>query len=222
MKTISIPTNDRIDTLSRCLASIQAAIGHEEWMLVFSCEPNQRVLDLIAGISWCQKMVSRNACKMGCWPNTFLAANFAMQLGSEFNLYLEDDIVISRDTLILADQFRRTNHKVLALRRPEANLTNEPNTARVFSGGLFGDGFAWRKDLWPVIRSLWFQPSDTGFSMWDWSMEHGLRNQCIQQVRPCLNRSQNIGLVGTHQRGFDPNRHSACYAGEPVTSFRFV
>lgn len=222
MKTISIPTNDRLNLLECCLESIRAAIGVDEWTLVFNCEPNQPVCDYVSRISWAPVYFNRNPVQMGCWVNTFLAANFAMSLGSDFNLYLEDDIIISRDALALTNQFWKTPYHVLCLRRPEKVITKEPDRVSAFKGGLLGDGFAWRKELWPVIRSLWFGRSHQGFSMWDWSLEDGMKAANISQCRPCMNRSQNIGISGTHQRGYDPNRHSPCYGGPPVANFRFV
>lgn len=224
MKTISIPTNDRLELLMECLNSIRNAVGYKQWTIVFNCEPKQRVVDYVSRISWAPIYFHRNPCQMGCWVNTFLAANFAMSLGSDFNLYLEDDIVISRDALTLADQFRKSRYQVLSLRRPEPYLSNFPQRVSSFPGGLLGDGFAWRKEDWPTIRSLWFQRSSNGkYEMWDWSIEHGMKERNITQARPCLNRSQNIGLmsVGTHKQSYDPHHHSACYSGEPITQFHF-
>lgn len=223
MKTISIPTNDRVELLAQTLESLHAAEGIADWVLVFSCEPDAKVERLVADVgSWASTYVHRNPCKMGCWVNTFLAANFAMQLGSDLNLYLEDDIIISRDALTLVDQFEKTNAKILALRRPESTLAPNPIFVKPFVGGLFGDGFAWRKDLWPLIRCLWFAADGKGnLSMWDLALEEGLRRANISQVRPLMNRSQNIGITGTHQKSYDANRHSPCYTGQPISRFIF-
>lgn len=223
MKTISIPTNDRLDLLSQTLESLRAAEGISSWVLVFTSEPNSDIDRLLDSIDWAPCYRSRNPCKMGCWENTFRAASYAMALGSELNLYLEDDIIVSADALTLAEQFARTAIPILALRRPEATLSQTPTLVKPFAGGLLGDGFAWRSALWPTLRSLWFALDAKGrFSMWDWSVEDGLKRLNLTQVRPCMNRSQNIGLVGTHQKSFDPNRHSPCYSGPPVSRFIFT
>lgn len=223
MKTISIPTNDRLDLLAQVIGSIQAAKGSEQWTLIFSCEPVQKVCDYVSRINWAPIYFSRNVCQMGCWVNTFLAANLAMSLGSDLNLYIEDDILISPDTLTMVDEFAKTRFPILALRRPEGTLSKDPVLVKGFQGGLFGDGFAWRKAQWPLVRSCWFQPDHTGnFVMWDWSVESQLKLKRVPQVRPCMNRSQNIGIVGTHQHGYDPNRHSPRYMGTPVQQFHFM
>lgn len=220
MNTISIPTNDRLPLLQKCLAALRAAMGIERWTLCFSCEPCDGALALIKAIDWAPVYVSCNTVKMGCWVNTFLAANFAMTVGSKLNLYVEDDIVVSPDALSLTEQFSASRYEVLALRRPDTTVRPFPKEVARFQGGLFGDGFAWRSHTWLPIRAGWFaMAGKRGFSMWDWSMEYALSG--ITQARPLMHRSQNIGLQGTHQQGYDPNRHSPCYAGPPVDHFNF-
>lgn len=224
MKTISIPTNDRLNHLRRVLDSVRVALSvNNGWTIVFSCEPVPSVCSAVSSVNWAPIYFQRNAVKMGCWSNTFRAADFAMAVGSTFNLYIEDDTVISPDTLALADQWRLSNRPgLLALRRPEAALKSGVANVERLDGGLFGDGFAWRKEQWPIVRECWWTTSRHGYSMWDWSMEDGLKARGIPQMRPCLNRSQNIGVLGTHQNGFDPNRHSPCYSGPPVKDFQFL
>lgn len=221
MQTISIPTNDRLPLLQKCLESLRAADGIDRWMIVFSCEPHYEVCDYVARLGWPRSYFSRNPVQMGCWENTFRAAQFAMALGSTLNLYLEDDIVVSKDTLTLAEQFSHSPYEVLGLRRPEATVRPSAERVEGFNGGLFGDGFAWRKEMWPVIREGWFmRAGERGYCMWDWSMEHALQRH--RQARPLVNRSQNIGITGTHQRGYDVNRHSPCYQGKPIERFVFA
>lgn len=218
MKTISIPTNNRPALLHRCLESLRNAVGIADWTLVFSCEPNQTVCDMVTKISWAPVYFSRNPVQFGCWDNTFRAAELAMAVGSEVNLYIEDDLVVSPDVLILADQWRKTSYPILALRRPDETRRPEPTKVANFPGGLFGDGFAWRRNEWPLVRAAWFA---AGYSMWDWAMEGELKKRHMTQARPLIHRSQNIGIEGTHQHGYDPNRHSACYPGPIVVRFDF-
>lgn len=218
MKTISIPTNDRLDTLERVIESLSRAQGFKEWTVVFSVEPNTAVRQYISRLS-IPYMASFNSSQRGCWVNTFLAADFAYSVGSTFNLYLEDDVILSPDALTLCSSFQKRD-AVLLLRRPHDMQTNEPEKVSICNSGLFGDGFAFHRDLWPRLRACWFDDSVT---MWDWSVQFNTIKRNIQHWRPHLNRSQNIGVNGTHTKhGTDPNRYSACYTGHPVASFDYV
>ena len=217
MKTISIPVNDRPHLLREVLSSIRANSGWRDWRIVFSCEPPVKEVteQLMIGIH--DALTSRNAVKLGCWANTFHAASVAMELGSELNLYLEDDYLISKDALALVDQWSQAvNGGVLCLRRPhEKQDSFLPRIVTPYQSGLFGCGFAWTAQDWPIVRKQW----NTVAPMWDIAME-GLP---LTQWRPLLNRSHGIGTTGTHSRnGDDLNLFGPAYEGEPVDKFIFL
>lgn len=228
MKTISIPTNDRPQYLRQVLESIRACPEHEDWVLVFSCEPNHEIKQLINTINWMGLYVSTNIVnrRTGINTNTFLAASLAFSLGSKFNLYLEEDVVISRDTLAMADQFYREKvNGVLCLRRwHHSQKMDEPTRVQPANHGLLGNGFAWRRELWEkTIRPWWFwyEPNLPAFG-WDWSVSYGLDNQRIRQWRPMVNRSRNIGVQGINTAsGSDLNHFGPLYDGAPVNRFEF-
>lgn len=222
MKTISIPVNDRPKLLSKCLASIRACPTWREWRIVFSCEPPVREATEQLMIATPGALISRNAVKLGCWENTFHAASVAMAMGSTINLYLEDDYLITPDALTLVDQWDESGHDgVLCLRRWHGDQQfDKPSTVSPANNGLFGCGFAWRSKLWPRIRSGWFYPG----TMWDISIASYVWNTGILQWRPLVNRSNGIGLNGTHtlRGGADLNLFGPSYDGEPVTRFTFT
>jgi len=221
MKTISIPVNDRPHLLAKCLASIRACPTWREWTIVFSCEPPVKEATEQLMIATPGAHISRNSVKLGCWSNTFLACEIAHALGSTFNLYLEDDLVISPDTLRMCDAFiAEMKPGIIALRRPATSEdANQPSMIDRCKSGLFGDGFGFPRRLWIKIRAAWFDNGD-GHPMWDWSVERGI--SWMDQWRPLIPRSTNIGLHGTHAAGaYDPNRHSPCYGGIPVSKFTF-
>ena len=164
---------------------------------------------------------------MGIHVNTFLAANLAHQLGSKINIYLEDDIIVSTDVLRLVDQFIVSQKPgMLCLRRwHKTQETNNPNLVQPALHGLLGNGFAWESKYWTNnIRPWWFViDSKCGGFMWDWSVSYGLDLQGIQQWRPMINRSQNIGIHGTHNNaGTDLNHFGELYTGPTVEHFEFV
>lgn len=228
MKTISIPTNNRPELLQQCLEAILKCPENDDWTPVFSCEPHPETISVVERYSkrWKDARIWYNPVQMGIHTNTFLAPAFAMALYPEFNLYLEDDIVVAADALALCEQFRvsglpgmvafRRWHKTEDAGRP---LDVQPN-----GHGLLGDGFAWHARDWPLIRRFWFYYQDgIPGDMWDWSVSWAMDNVLrTPQWRPLVPRSQNIGIIGQNQRAYDENRHSPCYGGTPVERFNFV
>lgn len=223
MKTISIPTNNRLDTLEKVLTSLRAAVGIENWTLVFSCEPCRPVQKWVKELDWMNKYILLNPVPVGCWKNTFSAVSTAMNLGSKLNLYLEDDVIVSPDALTLVDQFSEQGLPgIVCLRRWDHTQGLDPTLVSPASHGLLGDGFAFTPALWPKIQADWFR-TDGGGQMWDWALSYGLDQDKIPQWRPLMHRSQNIGTVGTHTaHGVDPNHFSPCYQGTPIDHFQFI
>lgn len=225
MKTISIPTFNRPALLAQCIAAIDAAKGNAEWTVVFSCEPHEETVKVAA--RWEHATyISRNAIRLGIWHNTFHAASVAMALVPSVNLYLEDDYLITPDTLTMVDQWKASGRPgVLCLRRwHESQLYNRPAVVAPAPHGLLGCGFAWRLEDWPLIRRAWFSPDEHGvYSMWDIGAAHFLNTARIAQWRPMVSRSNGIGTLGTHSRnGADQNLFGPAYAGTPVSEFTFV
>jgi hypothetical protein len=212
--------------LQQVLDSILACPDHDEWTLVFSCEPNQSIFAMVEAINWIPRYASVNLINMraGINTNTFLAASVAHSMGSEFNIYLEEDVVISRDALTMASQFYEKNiDGVLCFRRWANTERDQPDTVEPANHGLLGDGFAYPRGLWEkTIRPWWFWYEPTVPFGWDWSVGYGLDTRKVRQWRPLCQRSQNIGHFGTNtQGGADPNRFSPRYSGEPIKTFVF-
>lgn len=227
MKTISIPVNNRPDCLRAVLASIRACPTWRDWTIVFSCEPKQphETDQLLRTIP--KAIAANNPIKLGCWANTFAAAQLAMSAGSTINLYLEDDYLITPDTLTLVDQWSTSMCSgVLCLRRPHDSQDNSQiSEVSPMTTGLFGCGFAWRSNLWNQVRSAWMaRDRDGNYAMWDISICEDLRRNKVMQWRPLVNRSHGIGLHGTHTHGSgaDLNLFGPAYDGEPINKFYFI
>lgn len=231
VKTITLPCYNRPAYLAQTLASIRAARGHSEWTLIFSIDPgNPEVRSIARSTTWMPARVFRNDLKLGIDANTFHAAELAFHLGSDYNLYLEDDVVISPDALILASQFQSIAEApapaFLVLRRWHTTQDHsKPDVvAHTPAQGLFGNGFAYSMCHYRQhIRSWWFHYTTAlACHGWDWSLQYGWETTGVAQYRPCVNRSQNIGVTGTNQsNGVDPNHYSPCYQG-CVESFQFI
>lgn len=216
MKAICIPTNNRPELLTQCLGSIKAAKKNDGWTLVFSCEPNQAVAELISRLGNWPIYFNRNPVRFGCRLNTFMAAAFAHALEADVTLYLEDDCVISPDALVLVDEFIASEKPgILCLRRWHETQSNDSRAVRPAPHGLLGDGMAFKREMFPLLRKYWFyQNSKMGGEMWDWSVDWGLCTEGVPAWRPMINRSRNIGTIGVHTSGgSDPNHFGPCYEG---------
>lgn len=200
MKTIAMPAIGRKEQ-SAVTDSILACPEHSSWPLLITLDTH----------------------RIGCRKNTHRACERAVDAGADWIFYLEDDVVVSRDALTLCDQFIGTYLPgILCLRRwhRDQDLT-VPDLVSAANHGLLGNGFLFHRSNWPFLSSWWFR-EDAG-PMWDWSVSYGLETNNIPQYRPLVNRSQNIGVNGTHTvNGTDPNHFGPCYAGQPVTAFKFT
>lgn len=122
-------------------------------------------------------------------------------LGADFNLYLEDDLVLSPDAIALCDWFVEDvfDQSIAALclfnRNPKKS-ERDPElvvTERKFTGwGFVMSNRAWQLYAKPVWTS--------GKSMWDNRIANNIRRQSKSMCNafPDLSRVTNIGRTGAH------------------------
>lgn len=205
MKVISLPTHNRPALLAQTRAAIAAAVGASDWLL---CE------------------CPDSSPPLGCRLNTFRACRLAVERGASWVLYLEDDILVSRDALTLCSQFAAEPLPgILCLRRWHASQDlAAPALVASAPHGLLGDGFLFPAALWSYLSSWWLRDEPgMGGAMWDWSVSWALARDVVPQWRPLVNRSRNIGVRGTHAAsGADLNHFGPAYEGEPVARFTFA
>src|SRR3990172_790580 len=107
MKTISLPVYRRPDTLKKALDAIRSN-KTEGYTLYVSAEPGPpEVLDLIKKIDWIEVRLRQNALQRGLNDNICSTIQWAFEEGSEFNITVEDDVVLAPDALDLAEWFRK-------------------------------------------------------------------------------------------------------------------
>lgn len=205
MNAIAIPTHNRPALLQQTMNSIFAAVGSNEWTIMLCPESSP---------------------PRGCRLNTHEACRRAISNGAEWVLYLEDDVVLAKDALLLCKAFIEAQQSgILCLRRwHDSQQLDKPNEVAKANHGLLGDGFLFHCDAWQFLSSWWFRDEpQMGGKMWDWSVSYGLGAQQIQQWRPFVNRSRNIGAHGTHSTSAaDLNHFGPCYDGTPITEFVFT
>jgi hypothetical protein len=231
MKTISIPVYNRPHYLRRMLESIKVQPEVKDYTLVFSLDPGcAEVMQMVRHVDWAPFILSANAVRRGQRLNTFLAIDTAFNVGSEFNVYAEDDYVFSPDALALADAFQSSEHSkkdlMLAFRRANQDLSASDTVRKTGSGdGLMGAGFCCRPHAFPVL-SKWWLHYDSSFmwtNCWDVSIGCMIVKEGLTVWRPMVNRSQHIGQTGENTRPgtFDnPGLNGPCFSGR-VDNFIF-
>jgi hypothetical protein len=137
--------------------------------------------------------------------------------GADWNVYLEDDFVLSPDAFNLVEWYIKYNELLKAVkdvedigayclcRLWESGEPDEVYLARAFVGwGFLMDAHQWRtyaKPAWCNAEKLW------GIErMWDTSLANYIRAQgsAIYNVFPTLSRITNTGRIGSH---FTPKKY---------------
>jgi hypothetical protein len=147
----------------------------------------------------------------------------AFRLGSEFNVYAEEDFEFSPDALALAEAFRTSAHSttdlMLAFRRVSED-TSRPEFVRTsgLGDGLMGAGFCCRSWAHPILSNWWlhYDPSFMWADGWDVSIGTMVEKMGYKVWRPMVNRSQHIGEVGHNTQACNfnnPGLSSPCFKG---------
>lgn len=180
--------------------------------------------DEVAEVSkeWSARMpisteVHVNEDRLGVAWNPFRAYSTVFeQLGSDFNVAIEDDSQLSPDALQLALWFFEKHgasgrrYKFLNLcdhyqyRGPGKNRNDVPeDPALLAETSNISAPFAWclPRRAWPFVKRHWNKNRLSNLG-WDWSIRFGMRMEGAVALTPVLSRCQNIGrLDGTHEDG---------------------
>ena len=141
--------------------------------------------------------------------NTHDIINKAYSNGSEYNIHLEDDVIVSPDITQLADWYGQNEfHDIFCLsfanaRRnlPVCELDN-PARAVVRSGDIYEEnqsglhGFAHctrRREWFDFISASTF-----GHNGWDWGWAWEIINKKMDTLIPYITRCDHVGTHGIH------------------------
>ena len=150
---------------------------------------------------WFQKFTDAPAGPQnrGVDANTLYALQAAFAAGSDFNLHVEDDTVLSPDALDLCDWFyehpERDNYAMLVLHWMSRSVEKPLDVLEDARFCPWG---------WAITRGMWeryFLPEWGGKHRvdpkgWDWSMSLTLQRHGLKVLRPSLSRTRNIGREG--------------------------
>ena len=158
-----------------------------------------------------------NEVQLGVADNPLRAYSHVFgDLGSGFNVAIEDDALLSPDALELALWFRNehgsksSRYAFLNLcdhydyRGRGRNKANVPEDPSLFAESVsLSSPFAWcfSRHQWPFIQGSW-NKNTRSIGGWDWSIRFAMRMKGQIALTPVLSRCQNIGeLDGTYEDG---------------------
>lgn len=200
MKTISLPVYRRPDRVRRLLETLRAC-KPEGYTLVVSAEPGfQDVLDVISSIDFMPFRVSINRERLGLNGNIKNSLFMAMDAGSDFNIALEDDIVLAPDAVAMADWFSgyelRDEYACLGLFAAKSSTKNPLETCETQDFRSWG--WCFTKQAWDsyVFPGLHFEPgchASKYSHLWDFKLQGYFIQYGVKTLHPLLTRSNHEG-----------------------------
>jgi hypothetical protein len=134
----------------------------------------------------------------GIVANTFNALDMAFKDGCEYVMYLEDDLILSKDAIdLMYFYIEQTLCNGLLWEHASLCLCNleegSDPSALFFSQSMIGWGFVIHRATFEKIKDAWFTPP-----MWDHSVARHLREIGHTFIFPEVSRVKHIGVDGTH------------------------
>ena len=195
MKTMTMTVCRRPEYLIEVLDTLKAA-KPEGYKLFLGIEPdNQEVRDICKNIDFMETDYFVNDRVLGVRENPFKTQERAFNAGSEFNIYLESDVVVSPDVVRMSEWYRqlpnRDDFLCMNLWCPESEEISEELRRHKRFSAL---GIAVSKHQW----ERWFHPTwMTHQNGWDYSFIKLLTdNPELYSLTPKMSRTHHIGRFG--------------------------
>jgi len=219
VKTITLLAHNRPGYTAQTIGALaEALLKPDEPIfdkLIFSIDPGnsevvavcERACQILADNGVINSCMYVNAAKFGVAGNTLVALQRAFEEhGSEFNLSIEDDALLTPDAVVLANWFFETNgglasdyalmsmsdHRNFGRGKNPGNVPDDPSY--IFESAYISSPFAWctTEWQWPFIEATWNNKKvpPTG---WDFSLTYAMRMNRMRSLSPILSRCKNIG-----------------------------
>lgn len=223
-KTISLTVSNRPQYLKRFLTSLAQCKGIGDYRLVIGLEPScSESRALVEAIDFVETEIVYNPMLLGVKENPFRLLEHVFAL-SDFNVYLEEDVLVSSDILLLANWYAkhecRDRNPILCLSNFNTTDYTKDTAVIEYAGPGALTPFSWvtTKQFWGEFMRGWWFSSDKG---WDYGITSKMP---FLMVRPLCSRCTHIGEIGIHMTS---ELHAKLYAdksyymGTPVTEFHF-
>lgn len=244
MKTITLTACNRPEYLGRLLISLGRNSPDllKQYHLHIRVDPTDKLDDVLIVLNRYRHALGLNGSsltinekRLGVRDNPYWILHDVFEtMQSEWNIYLEDDIVISPDALALAEWSRQH----MDLRTVCLNLCNYDSIPQLPDLVLRGYSDYWRpQTVYGCFNALGlaFGPKQwREFFLprwhedrrgWDWSVASVFLRERVTCLMPAWSRSTHVGQFGTHQSPQEFERFwpkHAWNASENVNTFRLL
>ena len=201
MKTITLPVYKRADRLRKTLECLKAC-EPSGYTLYVQAEPDfDEVVSIAKAIDWIPVSLKVNGSRLGLNANIKTVLWRAMSDGSEFNIALEDDLLLSKDAVRLADWFKAGPVDQYACMgfcafKSDASRPGVIRETQDFRswGYCFGKS-SWQKYFVPALEFRYnIDPTVKHQDMWDFWVQFYLVMNGIPTIHPVLSRSNHAGI----------------------------
>lgn len=227
MKTISLTVSNRPEYLKKFLDTLRKCHYINEYELIIGLEPIcMESWRICKSIDFIPTKIIYNEKKLGVKENPYRLLNHIFQF-SEFNIYLEEDIILSEDAISICEWYWNSKlynefvclnlHNYWSL-DPNAN----PKKVKIIPPEDFiAFGWAMDKLQWNNTFSKWWYLTGRG---WDWVIRTCLSQNKKTIIAPEFSRCNHIGEFGTHAGPKDmiEFRKRPLYQGSPIWPEEFV
>lgn len=205
-KTITIAAYNRPRLLQGLLDSLSSQVSDLADYELLLCvdgggSRHSEVVEVAKSVDFMDSIVLCQRGNVGINENTYSAMDFVFsQLDSDWNLYLEDDLVLAPDALSLVEHFLDLDKHLhqaasycLCNLRPKSSNPNRIRISRRFCSW----GFLMKRKRWEqCAKPVWLR----GHTMWDNRVAESIRGLpgSLFNVFPDVSRSKNVGVNGVH------------------------
>ncbi len=206
---ISLTAFQRPELLEQTLTSFRTAVAEldEDVILIARVEPSihqEQILELLSADLGCDITVTLNDERLGLQRNTLFvlkdAWNVAQEIGEDFVLHLEDDLLLAPDclrvTAWMRDHYRDDPEVAFLALTQTGPAPTDPDAW--LSVGL---STHFECHIWGTWRSVWEELLADWPHDWPNHWAQRVNDSTINgrlQARPLLSRSVSIGVYGQH------------------------
>ncbi|MEK6832891.1 MAG: hypothetical protein AABY32_02495 [Nanoarchaeota archaeon] len=206
MKTITLTVHNRPDNLIKVLDNLKKNKLYD-FSLYIGLEPgNDECVKVCENINFIKTTIVRNIKVLGVRHNPYNILDCVFNLGSEINIYLEDDLEISPDICDLSIWYYKQlncnkifNMDILCLNLFSWNNGDDPRCIMLKNNGFCPWGMCITKYQWDnYFKPIWFNDNHSlNGKGWDFSVQ-SLLNPKLFIAYPYISRSNHVGIEGVH------------------------
>lgn len=216
MKTISVTVVGRVEFLTPFINCLKNVNKKEEYTFYAYVEPTtNEIHDLLDSIDFIDKKIIYNDKKLGVCNNPYQLLTNVFNDGATHNIYLEEDLVFSKDITNLSEwmvdnfddhlysHFSTYMHSsILRWKQPDLKYVRERES--VFSPL----GFCLTKYQWMSHFSKNWYIDESG---WDFSILKYIKSNSLKNIEPHFSRTKHIGHYGTNCLFESKQEHDKIY-----------